>query len=37
MKARFEDVKVIDKDEKAAKNLEDYILDLLYDSAYMEH
>lgn len=37
MKVRFEDVNITEKDEIAAKSVEDYILDLLYDSGYMEH
>jgi len=37
MKIRFENVDMVKNDDKAAKSIEDYILDLLYDSGYMEH
>lgn len=37
MKIRFEDADIIMNDDRAAKSIEDYILDLLYDSGYMEH
>lgn len=37
MKIRFEDANIISRDDMAAKSIEDYILDLLYDSGYMEH
>jgi hypothetical protein len=37
MKIRFEDVNIIKNDDKDAKSIEEYILDLLYDSGYMEH
>ncbi|MDI3481115.1 MAG: hypothetical protein PWQ97_770 [Tepidanaerobacteraceae bacterium] len=37
MKIRFEDANIMTSDDIAAKSIEDYILDLLYDSGYMEH
>ncbi|MDN5311690.1 MAG: hypothetical protein PWQ68_663 [Thermoanaerobacteraceae bacterium] len=37
MKIRFEDMNMVKNDDKDAKSIEEYILDLLYDSGYMEH
>ena len=37
MRFDVEDAKIIQRDDAAAKSIEDYMLDLLYNSAYMEH
>ncbi len=37
MRFDAEDAKIIQRDDAAAKSIEDYMLDLLYNSAYMEH
>jgi hypothetical protein len=37
MRFNMEDAKIIQRDDTVAKSIEDYMLDLLYNSAYMEY
>lgn len=37
MRIRFEEENMVKNDDKVAKSIEEYILDLLYNSGYMEH